>query len=137
MKLPVFLPCDGTTLLSFLYINTLPWKSMAMVIVLGATFNNIYSGSQFYWWMKTEYPEKTTDLSQITDKFYYIKVYWVHLGSLEHVNDRFIEYTWSVWSLYVIHVYIKVYRVHLVSLEHVHKDEKYYTEKSNLPLQFM
>ena len=46
-----------------------------MVIALGATFNNIYSGSQFYWWMKTEYPEKTTDLSQITDKFYYIKVY--------------------------------------------------------------
>ena len=45
----------------------------------------------------------------------YIKVYRVHLGSLEHVNDRFIEYTWSVWSLYVIHVYIKVYRVHLGS----------------------
>jgi hypothetical protein len=23
---------------------------------------------QFYWWRKTEYPEKTTDLLQITDK---------------------------------------------------------------------
>jgi hypothetical protein len=24
-------------------------------------------GGQFYWWMKPEYPEKTTDLPQVTD----------------------------------------------------------------------
>ena len=24
-------------------------------------------GGQFYWWRKTEYPEKTTNLSQVTD----------------------------------------------------------------------
>jgi hypothetical protein len=47
---------------------------MAMVMVFSATFNNIYSGSQFYWWMKTEYPEKTTDLSQVTDKFYHVLI---------------------------------------------------------------
>ena len=28
----------------------------------------LYRGRQFYWWRKTEYPEKTTDLLQITDK---------------------------------------------------------------------
>jgi len=28
----------------------------------------LYSGSQFYWWRKPECPEKTTDLSQVTDK---------------------------------------------------------------------
>jgi hypothetical protein len=27
-----------------------------------------FRGSQFYWWRKPEYPEKTTDLSQVTDK---------------------------------------------------------------------
>jgi hypothetical protein len=28
----------------------------------------LYRGGQFYWWWKSEYPEKTTDLSQVTDK---------------------------------------------------------------------
>jgi hypothetical protein len=27
-----------------------------------------YRGSQFYWWMKPECPEKTTELLQVTDK---------------------------------------------------------------------
>ena len=28
----------------------------------------LYRGGQFYWWRKTEDQEKTTDLSQVTDK---------------------------------------------------------------------
>ena len=28
----------------------------------------LYHGHQFYWWRKLEYPEKTTNLSKITDK---------------------------------------------------------------------
>jgi hypothetical protein len=27
----------------------------------------LYRGGQFYWWRKAKYPEKTTDLSQVTD----------------------------------------------------------------------
>jgi len=56
----------------------LPWAMCAYI----TTFNQQYS--QFDWWRKSENPQMTTDLPQVTDKLQHTKVY--HYTSPSHCS---------------------------------------------------
>ena len=42
-----------------------------------STIFQLYHGGQFYWWAKPEYPDKTTDLTQVTLSINVVYLTWV------------------------------------------------------------
>jgi hypothetical protein len=63
--------------ISYFHWN-LVWFGLCCLKPLSTIFQ-LYRGGRFYWWMKSEYPEKTIDLSKVTDKLDHIMLYRVQL----------------------------------------------------------
>jgi len=64
-----------------------------------STIFQLYRGGQFNWWRKPEEPEKTTDLSQVTDELGQITIYKLHM----HIKHAlFLCVIQSLFYMYVL-----------------------------------
>ena len=64
-----------------------------MVLNTTATIFHLYHGCQFYWWGNPEYTEKTTDLSQVTDKLH--QYIYVCESSIRHLGIMVRDYCFN------------------------------------------
>ena len=88
-----FIPAIVQSLIKCLYNWTVKRR---LIICLGlwcltplSTIFQVYGGGQFYWWRK---PQKTTDMSQVTDKL-------LSHNAVSSTPDYKLYVLWHIWSI--------------------------------------
>jgi hypothetical protein len=63
------------------------FRVRVMVLAPLSTIFQLYRGGKFYWWRKPEYPDKTTDLPQVTDNPVHLDQILLYIRFQGHNKD--------------------------------------------------